>query len=159
VSGSGFLFGKLPGHGDFVTRGLTPARRGWWDAWFSATMDAARVRHGDGFAAAWAATPPHHVLVAPPEGADVGWCAGCVLASRDRVGRAFPLVLGWRTRARLDQAEATAIAARLAACAIAAPRDADALLAAAGHAARDPGAAGCATYALAPGRTDWIGAR
>ena len=44
-----WLFGKMPAHGDFVSRGLGPTMRDRLDLWLSAEMDVARAEFGDEF--------------------------------------------------------------------------------------------------------------
>jgi type VI secretion system protein ImpM len=83
---SAWLFGKLPAHGDFVARGLSPERRARLDAWLSAEMDRARADHGEAFEARYDAAPPWRYA---------GGGAGAVICpSVDSVGRRFPLVAG-----------------------------------------------------------------
>lgn len=71
-------FGKLPATGDFVARGLSPRARAWLDGWLSAHL-AHRLPEG---------TALCFRLETPP-----GPLAGVVVASRDSVGRRFPLAL------------------------------------------------------------------
>jgi type VI secretion system protein ImpM len=90
-------YGKLPARGDFVGRGLPPRWRNDWDAWLqrgialaAATLDGATLRERLGVFAPWR----YVALTAPGE----IWC-GIVVASHDRVGRAFPLTLAERLAA------------------------------------------------------------
>jgi type VI secretion system protein ImpM len=84
-------YGKLPARGDFVGRGLPARWRSDWDAWLqrgialaAATLQGAALRERLGAFAPWRYT----ALPAPGE----IWC-GIIVASHDRVGRAFPLTL------------------------------------------------------------------
>lgn len=82
------FYGKLPCVGDFVRRRLPDAFVAPWDAamqrlLLSASGDDAPVRDD---ASRW------RFALAPGVCGDRAWI-GCVRASRDRVGRAFPLVL------------------------------------------------------------------
>lgn len=102
-------FGKLPARGDFVGRGLPPRWRSDWDEWLrsglalaAATLDDSALRERLGTFAPWR-------YVALPASGEV-WC-GIIAASRDRVGRAFPLTLAERCAAPPPPHE---IAARLA---------------------------------------------
>jgi len=110
------LFGKLPATGDFVARGLAPDVLAWLDPWISRYL-APRF--------AVSTTPLVFRFAYPP-----GPLAGLATASRDRAGRAFPLVLAvpaspepgdpWFARLLLLATEAPglaadALAARLAA--------------------------------------------
>jgi type VI secretion system protein ImpM len=79
------LFGKLPAHGDFVSRGLAAEERDALDAWLSASLNDARERCGDAFEALFDAAPAWRF-------AD-GARAGVLAASMDKAGRRFPLWL------------------------------------------------------------------
>lgn len=72
------FFGKLPAAGDFVARGLPFGCRRWLDPWVSRHL-APRLGPSAGLAFCFGAPP--------------GPLAGVALASRDRAGRLFPLVL------------------------------------------------------------------
>lgn len=83
------LFGKLPGHGDFVARGMSDEARLWWDEQLSLAVARAMQYHSSDFAARYDGAAP--------------WCfhirhgmtmlTGAIATSADRVGRRFPLVL------------------------------------------------------------------
>lgn len=73
------FWGKLPGCGDFVARGLPDAFRGCWDHWASRHL-AGREGWPDGGLRLRIAVPGRVA-------------AGLVLPSRDRIGRRFPLAL------------------------------------------------------------------
>ena len=49
MTGRPFLFGKLPAHGDFVARGLTPDAQAAWDDWASAGLERAMSELGEAF--------------------------------------------------------------------------------------------------------------
>jgi type VI secretion system protein ImpM len=96
-------YGKLPARGDFVGRGLPLRWRNDWDGWLqrglvlaASTLDGGPLRERLGAFAPWR-------YVALPAPGEV-WC-GIIMASRDRVGRAFPLTLVERldTPASLDE--------------------------------------------------------
>ena len=99
------LFGKLPAHGDFVTRG-DPALVAPFEEWLVrelGRMAAAR----DSLDAVLAHAPVWRFAVRR-EGTAV---AGALMPSRDGVGRLFPLLL----LAECDAAEAMALADRVSA--------------------------------------------
>ena len=52
------MIGKLPGHGDFVARGVGSGERQQIDEWLAASMAAAREELGDKFEAAFDIAPP-----------------------------------------------------------------------------------------------------
>ncbi len=102
-------YGKLPTRGDFVGRGLPARWRSDWDGWLqrglalaASTLDAATLRERLGTFAPWR----YLALPAPGE----IWC-GIIMASHDRVGRAFPLTVAERFNAPPSPDES---AARLA---------------------------------------------
>jgi type VI secretion system protein ImpM len=104
------LFGKLPRHGDFVARGLGPARRRAWDDWLSSGLELSHRRLGDAFAAAHDRAPPWRFINGPGcLGGD--WRCGAIVPSVDSVGRRFFLVLA---ADRLGPALAAAEGERLA---------------------------------------------
>jgi type VI secretion system protein ImpM len=99
-----WLFGKMPTHGDFVSRGLTPERRDRLDAWLSDEMIQSRQHYGDGFEAAFDAAPPWRFT---NEDEAAGWEGGALCASMDSAGRRFPLIVG---RAASEGSEAARVA-------------------------------------------------
>jgi type VI secretion system protein ImpM len=86
-------YGKLPSRGDFLGRGLP---RPWvrvWDEWLQRAMagaarqvDAALLRER------LLAMSPWHVVVLPAAANQPLW-SGTVVATTDRVGRVFPMLL------------------------------------------------------------------
>jgi type VI secretion system protein ImpM len=99
-------YGKLPARGDFVGRGLPPRWRSDWDTWLqrglalaAATLHDGSLRERLGSFAPWG----YVVLPAPGE----FWC-GILVASHDRVGRAFPLTLAERVTLPLPPEESAA---------------------------------------------------
>jgi type VI secretion system protein ImpM len=118
-------YGKLPERGDFIGRGLPTRWRSDWDAWLqrglalaATTLEGAALRERLGVFAPWR----YLALPAPGE----VWC-GIIVASHDRVGRAFPLTLAERLAAPASPHE---IAARLASLLDAAAQGPEALEAA-----------------------------
>jgi type VI secretion system ImpM family protein len=85
------LFGKLPSKGDFVTRGLAPGFLAGFETWLAGIVDGARQSLGDGWAEIYDTAPLWRFWIGPKSGAPA--CVGVLAASRDRVGRRFPLVI------------------------------------------------------------------
>lgn len=79
------LFGKLPAHGDFVSRGWVPEERDALDAWLSQSLAAARETAGVAFEDRYDRAPPWRFVTA--------MMAGAVAPSQDGAGRRFPLLL------------------------------------------------------------------
>ncbi|MEE4207110.1 MAG: type VI secretion system-associated protein TagF [Erythrobacter sp.] len=78
------LVGKLPAHGDFVSRGVTHAARDLIDHWLSDWMTAARSALGEAFEERYGEAGPWLF-----EGPTVRLLA---LPSIDKAGRLFPLL-------------------------------------------------------------------
>ena len=86
-----WLFGKLPGHGDFVARGLRADLRDALDLWLSAGMAEAQAHFGDAFEDRYFAAPAW--VFVDRDGAG-RWSGGALCASVDGVGRKFPVIAG-----------------------------------------------------------------
>ena len=84
-----WLFGKIPAHGDFVSRGLPPAMHEALDLWLSAELARARARFPD-FDRRYQSAAPWHFVDCDPDGA---WSGGALCPSVDAVGRRFPIVV------------------------------------------------------------------
>jgi type VI secretion system protein ImpM len=89
--GVGF-HGKLPSAGDFVQRRLPPAFVAVWDRCFEHAVAESRNRLGDGWNAAYRASPVWRLLLSAGVVGPTPW-AGVVGPGVDRVGRCFPLVI------------------------------------------------------------------
>jgi type VI secretion system protein ImpM len=101
---SSWLYGKLPAHGDFVTRGLSMQQRDAIDHWLSSEMADARDELGDAFIALYNAAPPWCFI----ENRDgEGWAGGAMSPSVDAAGRHFPIIIA-RAQLASEQAEAAA---------------------------------------------------
>ncbi len=87
------LFGKLPRHGDFVSRGLDDAARTRLDLWLSEAIEEARSRLGPSFEPAHDGAPVWRFMSGRLEwGAP--WTAGALAPSMDSAGRRFFIVVG-----------------------------------------------------------------
>lgn len=83
------LFGKLPVHGDFVSRGFSSDSRNDLDDWLSGEMERGRACLGESFDEVYERAPPWRFVAR--EGS--AWMAGAIAPSVDSAGRKFPLVL------------------------------------------------------------------
>jgi type VI secretion system ImpM family protein len=86
------LFGKLPSHGDFISRGLDLTACDAWDRWASEGLETARATLGERFDDAHDRAPPWRFIDAPGRfGTD--WRAGALAPSIDAAGRRFMIML------------------------------------------------------------------
>lgn len=85
------LFGKMPSHGDFVSRGVEGSDKSSLDEWLSSEMAAARATFADEFDDRFDSAPPWHFAWR-----DDGWTAGALAGSIDSAGRRFPLLVARR---------------------------------------------------------------
>ena len=79
------MFGKLPAHGDFISRGIAGDLRAAIDQWLSDWLASARAVCGDRFTAAYEGAAPW--LFEGPRTTAV------LMPSIDAVGRQFPLLV------------------------------------------------------------------
>ena len=91
------FFGKIGAAGDFVSRGWSVDLRAALDKLFQQTLLDMQQRGADLHALVDTA-PPISLCVKPGVLFEGGLCA-IVCLSQDRVGRVFPLTLGWQTAA------------------------------------------------------------
>jgi type VI secretion system protein ImpM len=140
-----WLFGKMPTHGDFVSRGLDQRERDRLDAWLSSGMAAARERLADRFEPCFDAAPSWCFASPDPDGS---WSGGALCPSIDAAGRRFPLVVARRAPSSLEAEDSARLCAEVLCDAFEHAYDADALwravgeiAAAAGPEATTPGAA------------------
>ena len=84
------VFGKMPAHGDFVSRGLTTEESDRWDNWIAGEMLAQRSVLGDAFDDRFDHAPVWRFAV-PHRGTRL---VGAMAPSADSVGRRFVLVAG-----------------------------------------------------------------
>lgn len=85
-------FGKVPSHGDFVSRGLPPSLVEAWDAWLQQCIRESQRQLGDQWLTHYLTSPVWRFAISPgilgPEGS-----GGVMMPSVDRVGRYFPLTI------------------------------------------------------------------
>ncbi|MFT5083870.1 MAG: type VI secretion system protein ImpM [Lentisphaeria bacterium] len=86
------LFGKLPAHGDFIYRDLSPTFVNIWDEWLQGYVGSSREQLGDAWLEIYLTSPVWRFAFS--EGVIDGnsW-AGIILPSVDRVGRYFPFTV------------------------------------------------------------------
>ena len=84
-----WLFGKIPAHGDFISRGLDHATHVLLDDWLSVEVARARAKFTD-FDVRYVQAPPWYFVDVDSAGA---WSGGALCLSVDKVGRRFPILV------------------------------------------------------------------
>ncbi len=90
------FFGKLPGHGDFVSRGLSRDFTDGWDEWLQHCVAASKATLGAEWTDIYLVSPIWRFVVSAEVFGSSAW-AGIVFPSVDRVGRYFPLTIAVAT--------------------------------------------------------------
>jgi type VI secretion system protein ImpM len=86
-------FGKVPSHGDFVSRRLPPPVASLWDHWLQACIIASRGELDALWLPAYLSSPLWRFALPCGVAGSDAW-AGVLMPSVDRVGRHFPLMMG-----------------------------------------------------------------
>jgi type VI secretion system protein ImpM len=84
------IYGKLPAHGDFIFRNLSPAFINQWDEWLQLYVSASREQIGDGWLDIYLTSPIWRFVLSSGVIDEKIW-AGVIMPSVDRVGRFFPV--------------------------------------------------------------------
>jgi type VI secretion system ImpM family protein len=84
-----WLFGKIPAHGDFISRGIDHVTHKQLDDWLSGELARGRTRFAD-FDTRYVKAPPWHFVDMDQSGA---WSGGALCLSVDKVGRRFPILV------------------------------------------------------------------
>lgn len=86
------VFGKLPSHGDFISRRLPRDFIGPWDAWLQAGLAESRLHLSERWLPVYLNSPAWRFALAAGVCGPAAW-VGVMIPSVDRVGRYFPLTL------------------------------------------------------------------
>jgi type VI secretion system protein ImpM len=86
------IFGKLPTHGDFITRRLPLGFVEHWDLWLQNAVSDSRDQLGENWLDIYLTSPVWRFALSPGTVDQSAW-AGVLMPSVDRVGRYFPLTL------------------------------------------------------------------
>lgn len=86
------FYGKLPSHGDFVSRSVADAFIDGWDRWLQASIGQSQRDLGDGWLDLFLTSPVWRFAFARGVVGSTAY-AGILLPSVDRVGRYFPLTI------------------------------------------------------------------
>ncbi|OUS04757.1 type VI secretion-associated protein [Gammaproteobacteria bacterium 42_54_T18] len=86
------LYGKLPAHGDFLSRNLSPEFVQGWDDWLQRSVASSQEQLGGGWLDLYLTSPLWRFVISAGVVDDQVW-AGVMMPSVDKVGRYFPLTL------------------------------------------------------------------
>lgn len=86
------LYGKLPAHGDFITRDLPPGFINIWDEWLQRGMLCSQEELGENWLDIYLTSPIWRFAFSGGVIDNQSW-AGVIIPSVDRVGRYFPFTL------------------------------------------------------------------
>lgn len=84
------IYGKLPAHGDFIFRNLSPAFINQWDEWLQFYVSASREQIGENWLDVYLTSPIWRFVLSSGVIDEKVW-AGVIMPSVDRVGRFFPV--------------------------------------------------------------------
>ena len=84
------FFGKLPSHGDFVSRRVPPGLLGPWEAWLDAWIGQSRDFFGDTWLETYFSSPIWRFCASAGCCGDQPFC-GLLIPSLDRLGRFYPV--------------------------------------------------------------------
>lgn len=90
------FFGKIPGHGDFVDRGLSAGFKARWDEWLQQGLASSKAVIGQDWLNIYLTSPVWRFVLGEGVCGSKGW-AGVMVPSVDRVGRYFPLTIAAAT--------------------------------------------------------------
>jgi type VI secretion system protein ImpM len=86
------FFGKVPTHGDFVSKGFDHSLLSRLDAWIGAGLECCERELGPAWVDRFRRSPPWRFVIDRSLWSEAAM-VGVLLPSRDRVGRHFPLVI------------------------------------------------------------------
>lgn len=89
------VYGKLPAHGDFIQRNLSPAFVRQWDVWLQHFVAGAKDKMGADWLDIYLTSPIWRFALSHGVVDDSRW-AGILMPSVDQVGRYFPFTIAVR---------------------------------------------------------------
>jgi type VI secretion system protein ImpM len=84
--------GKVPKHGDFVSRGLPNTFIDPWDIWLQEAIHTSRQQLGDKWLDYYLTSPLYRFVLSPGICGDAAWM-GTLMPSVDKVGRYYPMTI------------------------------------------------------------------
>ena len=85
-------YGKLPTHGDFISKGLPRGFIEPWDTWLQTALLSSQKKLGSAWLDSYLTAPPYWYVLSPHNCGQQIWM-GVMIPSVDRIGRYFPLTL------------------------------------------------------------------
>jgi type VI secretion system protein ImpM len=85
-------YGKLPSHGDFVTRGLPNTFIDTWDIWLQEAIHTSKQQLGDNWLNYYLTSPLYRFVLSPGICGDSAWM-GTLMPSVDKIGRYYPMTI------------------------------------------------------------------
>jgi type VI secretion system protein ImpM len=98
------VYGKLPAHGDFIQRNLSPAFVREWDVWLQHFVAGAKEKIGADWLEIYLTSPIWRFAFSAGV-IDEGRWAGILMPSVDQVGRYFPFTIAARMSANQNPME------------------------------------------------------
>ncbi|MBL1265364.1 type VI secretion system-associated protein TagF [Candidatus Methylomicrobium oryzae] len=94
-------YGKVPTHGDFVTRGLPRSFIEPWDLWLQEAILTSRRQLGENWLNHYLTSPLYHFALSPGICGNSGWM-GVLMPSVDRIGRYYPMTIALMNNAEIS---------------------------------------------------------
>lgn len=94
-------YGKVPTHGDFVSRGLPACFVAPWDAWLQEAVLTSRRQLGGNWLDCYLTSPIYRFVLAPGICGEHGW-QGVLMPSVDRVGRYYPMTIAMMNQQNIN---------------------------------------------------------
>ncbi len=93
--------GKVPKHGDFVSRGLPNTFIGTWDVWLQEAIHTSRQQLGNNWLDYYLTSPLYRFVLSPGICGDLAWM-GTMMPSVDKVGRYYPMTISLNNPAAVN---------------------------------------------------------
>ena len=85
-------YGKVPTHGDFVSKGLPRSFIDPWDLWLQEAILTSRQQLGEQWLDYYLTSPLYRFVLSPGICGETGWL-GILMPSVDKVGRYYPMTI------------------------------------------------------------------
>lgn len=98
-------YGKVPTHGDFVSKGLPRSFIDPWDLWLQEAILTSRRQLDNRWLDYFLTSPLYHFALSPGICGDTGWL-GILMPSVDKVGRYYPMTISLMIREGINPFDA-----------------------------------------------------